>query len=63
MIDEKKKKKEPLTEVIEDLDDSLDEEIALDEIEDYEDSFFAPSADEVEMEVDMAKILNTIDDE
>ena len=41
----------------------IEEDIDIKDIEEYDDSFLDPSAEEIDMESDMADILKNIDDE
>lgn len=61
-LNEKKKKLEleqdPLIQP-----DEVEEDIDIEDIEEYDSSFLDPSAEEIDMELDMVKILKSIDDE
>ena len=41
----------------------VEEDIDIEDIEKYDSSFFDPSAEEIDMELDMVNILKSIDDE
>ena len=43
--------------------DEVEEDIDIEDIEEYDSSFLDPSAEEIDMELDMVKILKSIDDE
>lgn len=61
-LNEKKKKLEleqdPLIQP-----DEVEEDINIEDIEKYDSSFLDPSAEEIDMELDMVNILKSIDDE
>ena len=61
-LNEKKKKLEleqdPLIQP-----DEVEEDIDIEDIEKYDSSFLDPSAEEIDMELDMVNILKSIDDE
>ena len=61
-LNEKKKKlaleQDPLIQP-----DEVEEDIDIEDIEEYDSSFLDPSAEEIDMELDMVKILKSIDDE
>ena len=61
-LNEKKKKLEleqdPLIQP-----DEVEEDIVIEDIEEYDSSFLDPSAEEIDMELDMVNILKSIDDE
>ena len=43
--------------------DEVEEDINIEDIEKYDSSFLDPSAEEIDMELDMVNILKSIDDE
>lgn len=43
--------------------DEIEEDIDIEDIEEYDDSFLDPGAEEIDMESDMVDILKNIDDE
>ena len=43
--------------------DEVEEDIDIEDIEEYDDSFLDPSAEEIDTESDMVDILKSIDDE
>lgn len=61
----KKKKKLELEQnpSIQSDEDEVEEDIDIKDIEEYDDSFLDPSAEEIDMESDMADMLKDIDDE
>lgn len=67
-LNEKKKKLEvkqnPSIQPDEDeVEDEDEEDIAIEDIEEYDDNFLDPSAEEIDEESDMVDILKNIDDE
>ena len=64
ILNEKKKKLElEQNPSIQSDEDEAEEDIDIKDIEEYDDSFLDPSAEEIDMESDMADILKNIDDE
>ena len=63
-LNEKKKKLElEQNPSIQSDEDEVEEDIDIKDIEEYDDSFLDPSAEEIDMESDMADMLKDIDDE
>ena len=63
-LNEKKKKLELEQDPLIQPDEVEDEEdIDIEDIEKYDSSFLDPSAEEIDMELDMVNILKSIDDE
>ena len=63
-LDKKKKKLESEQDPSTQLDeDEVEEDIDIEDIEEYDDNFLDPSAEEIDMESDMVDILKNIDDE
>ena len=63
-LNEKKKKLElEQNPSIQSDEDEAEEDIDIKDIEEYDDSFLDPSAEEIDMESDMADMLKDIDDE
>ena len=63
-LNEKKKKLELEQNPSIQLDEAeVEEDIDIKDIEEYDDSFLDPSAEEMDMESDMADMLKDIDDE
>ena len=63
-LNEKKKKLELEQDPLIQTDEVEDEEdIDIEDIEKYDSSFLDPSAEEIDMELDMVNILKSIDDE
>ena len=63
-LDKKKKKLESEQDPSIQLDeDEVEEDIDIEDIEEYDDNFLDPSAEEIDMESDMIDILKDIDDE
>ena len=63
-LNEKKKKLElEQNPSIQSDEAEIEEDIDIKDIEEYDDSFLDPSAEEIDMESDMADILKSIDDE
>ena len=64
ILNEKKKKlKLEQNPSIQSDEDEVEEDIDIKDIEEYDDSFLDPSAEEIDMESDMADMLKDIDDE
>ena len=64
ILNEKKKKLElEQNPSIQSDEDEAEEDIDIKDIEEYDDSFLDPSAEEIDMESDMVDILKSIDDE
>ena len=64
ILNEKKKKLElEQNPSIQSDEAEVEEDIDIKDIEEYDDSFLDPSAEEIDMESDMADILKSIDDE
>ena len=64
ILNEKKKKLElEQNPSIQSDEDEAEEDIDIKDIEEYDDSFLDPSAEEIDMESDMADMLKDIDDE
>ena len=64
ILKEKKKKLElEQNPSIQSDEDEAEEDIDIKDIEEYDDSFLDPSAEEIDMESDMADMLKDIDDE
>ena len=64
ILNEKKKKLElEQNPSIQSDEAEVEEDIDIKDIEEYDDSFLDPSAEEIDMESDMADILKNIDDE
>ncbi len=61
-LDEKKKKME-LEQDLSIQPDEVEEDIDIEDIEKYDGSFLDPSAEEIDMELEMVNILKNIDDE
>ena len=63
-LNEKKKKLElEQNPSIQSDEAEIEEDIDIKDIEEYDDSFLDPSAEEIDMESDMADMLKDIDDE
>ena len=63
-LNEKKKKLElEQNPSIQSDEAEVEEDIDIKDIEEYDDSFLDPSAEEIDIESDMADILKSIDDE
>ena len=64
ILNEKKKKLElEQNPSIQSDEAEVEEDIDIKDIEEYDDSFLDPSAEEIDMESDMADMLKDIDDE
>ena len=64
ILNEKKKKLElEQNPSIQSDEAEVEEDIDIKDIEEYDDSFLDPSAEEIDMELDMVNILKSIDDE
>ena len=63
-LNEKKKKLEPEQDPSIQSDEAeIEEDIDIKDIEEYDDSFLDPGAEEIDIESDMVDILKSIDDE
>ena len=63
-LNEKKKKLELEQDPLIQPDEvEVEEDIDIEDIEKYDSSFLDPSAEEIDMELDMVNILKSIDDE
>ena len=60
---DKKKKKLELEQDLSIQPDEVEEDIDIEDIEKYDSSFFDPSAEEIDIELDIVNMLKHIDDE
>ncbi len=65
-LDKKKKKLEleqDLSIQPDEVENEVEEDIDIEDIEKYDNSFFDPSAEEIDIELDIVNMLKNIDDE